>query len=32
MGYLDDYNARIGKCEYCKYHNVTGSPRCAECY
>lgn len=32
MGYLDDYNARKGKCEYCKYHNVTGSMRCAECY
>lgn len=32
MGYLDDYNARHGKCEYCKHHNVTGSHRCAECY
>jgi hypothetical protein len=32
MGYLDDYNARIGKCEYCKFHNVTGSQRCVECY
>lgn len=32
MGYLDDYNARHGKCEYCKHHNATGSHRCAECY
>ena len=32
MGYLDDYNARHGKCEYCKHHSVTGSYRCAECY
>lgn len=32
MGYLDDYNARHGKCEYCKHHSATGSHRCAECY
>lgn len=32
MGYLDDYNMRHGKCEYCKHHNVTGSMRCTECY
>ena len=32
MGYLSDYNARYGKCEYCRHHNVTGSYRCAECY
>lgn len=32
MGYLDDYKARTGKCDYCKYHNVTGSQRCADCY
>jgi len=32
MGYIDEYNARHGKCEFCKYHNFTGSPVCAECY
>ena len=32
MGYIDDYKARHGKCEFCKYHNVTGSHVCAECY
>jgi hypothetical protein len=32
MGYIDDYNKRKGKCEYCKHHNYTGSHRCAECY
>lgn len=32
MGYIDDYKARHGKCEFCKYHNFTGSPVCAECY
>ena len=32
MGYIDDYKARYGKCEFCKYHNFTGSPVCAECY
>ena len=31
MGYLDDYKARNGKCEYCKYHNVNCSSRCTEC-
>lgn len=30
MGYLDDYNNRLGKCEYCKYH-ASGSYRCKEC-
>lgn len=32
MGYIDDYKARQGKCEFCKFHNVTGSHLCAECY
>jgi hypothetical protein len=32
MGYLDEYNARHGKCDFCKYGNHTGSPRCVECY
>ena len=32
MGYLDEYNARSGKCEYCKHRSVTGSNRCVECY
>jgi hypothetical protein len=32
MGYLDDYNSRHGKCEYCKHRSVTGSNKCAECY
>ena len=32
MRYLDDYNARHGKCDYCKYHNATGSHRCVDCY
>ncbi len=32
MGYLDDYNTRHGKCEYCKHHNSIGSNRCCECY
>lgn len=32
MGYVDDYKARRGKCEFCKFHNVTGSYICAECY
>lgn len=32
MGYVDEYNERHGKCEYCKYHSVTGSHRCVECY
>lgn len=32
MGYIDEYKARHGKCEFCKYHNVTGSHVCAECY
>lgn len=29
MGYLDDYKARNGKCEYCIHQN---SSKCAECY
>ena len=28
MGYIDDYNERRGKCEYCKYQD---SPKCSEC-
>lgn len=32
MGYLDDYKDRRGKCDYCKYHNATGSQRCVDCY
>ena len=32
MGYVDDYKKRHGKCEFCKFHNVTGSYMCAECY
>lgn len=32
MGYIDEYKARHGKCEFCKYDNVTGSHVCAECY
>ena len=32
MGYVDDYKSRHGKCEFCKFHNVTGSYICAECY
>jgi len=33
MGYIDDYNARHGKCEYCEYYNnYTGDKRCEECY
>lgn len=32
MGYTDEYKARHGKCEFCKYHNVTGSHICSECY
>lgn len=32
MGYLDEYKSRIGKCEFCEFHNVTGSMMCAECY
>ena len=28
MGYIDDYNERRGKCEYCKHQN---SSRCTEC-
>ena len=31
MGYIDDYNKRKGKCEYCKYYDVIGSMRCTEC-
>lgn len=31
MGYIDDYKARNGKCEYCKHHNVNCSSRCTEC-
>ncbi len=30
--YIDEYNARHGKCDYCKYHNVAGSQRCTDCY
>lgn len=32
MGYVDEYKKRHGKCEFCKFHNVTGSYMCAECY
>ena len=32
MGYIDDYNERRGKCEYCKHHNVTHTSKCTECY
>jgi len=32
MGYIDEYNARHGKCDYCKYHNVAESQRCTDCY
>ena len=32
MSYLDEYKARKGKCEYCKYHDCYGSHRCVECY
>jgi hypothetical protein len=32
MGYLDDYNSRHGKCEYCKHHNSVESNCCCDCY
>lgn len=32
MGYVDDYKARHGKCEFCQFNNCTGAYVCAECY
>ena len=29
MGYIDDYKARNGKCEYCMHQD---SSKCADCY
>lgn len=31
MGYLDDYNSRCGKCEYCRHHNSADSNYCVDC-